>query len=1005
MHIAAALPISFVKLVIGFFLFFPFSISAQNSNVRWIETTSTIFAGTKTYSCVDLIGNIYIAGSIITTQSDANWTISSFSPDSLLRWTINSGTSSVNDFVRGIAIDSLFNLYIVGDINANGSSDIQLLKMDSAGNELWNTQFSRTGSSIDNSTTLKLAQNKIHVCGNSTNASGIMDYAILQYDANGNLVWSQFYNGVGNNQDYSTGITCNLAGDVFVTGYSKNASNNYDFATIKYNSSGVLQWSKTYGNTSGFDDFSNAISADNNGFLYVTGQSWKTSTNADYTTIKYDNAGNQRWVAKYDGPSQLLDNAMAVIATNTGQIFVSGTSESATGNTDYATICYAANGQINWLQRYNGIGNGNDEFTALQEDGDDIVISGSSKNNASAVDFASLSYKKTNGNVNWTIRQDFGNSSLSDIPFSISTDQMGNVYLSGQTEISSGSKKISLIKINQLEKNEKQIEASLKMLAYSFIPIQTNTNAKNLLYANINLVVDSFYQMRVDRFISKCLDANINVVPTMSLAIANQYMLNPSFNWVEIIEKRIWFQEKRGHPSVYVESFFTFSQNTFSASALEIAYTYFEQDYPFNSVTSSNGFLNKAQATLVPSLNIIFPKPNNWISRTPDILLCTAELAIAGTPCEVCSSQAEGPLAVLPPSAAQNHEIGIKIGADYYTQWTLGNTIGSCITINDANLFDNLLFGSIDGYYAQLRAMPGMPYYKKITSGGDNYARIEKLQYPMKTQYGNISGYCATLCTEFADCKQWGESGGYLELGQGGIYQISRPGVNMQPIYFSFPYSRCLWYTGGPDMNIALGYLYDPYATCTNGNSEIIQDYFIGPCEFCGAGQSTFGMSAALESSILATTDYQTIYSYWTDNAISFGFGTSNSSLTQGGNVYTAYASYNSSNDCTPQNYSNLGSLVGQLTYVASNSSYEVQNNFINDATFASGTNFLVYVRAKYKNGEEINDCYPVTLNPDPYFPNSDFSNISIEIRGDINDYDPNNPTLIFYQVDIYTLN
>ncbi len=130
-----------------------------------------------------------------------------------------------------------------------------------------------------------------------------------------------------------------------------------------------------------------------------------------------------------------------------------------------------------------------------------------------------------------------------------------------------------------------------------------------------------------------------------------------------------------------------------------------------------------------------------------------------------------------------------------------------------------------------------------------------------------------------------------------------------------------------------------------------------------------------------------------------------NSAIINGGNGYTAYASYNSVNDCTPQNYSNLGPLVGQLTYIQSIASYEVQNNFLNNASFPYGTNLLVHVQAKYKNGEEINDCYPVTLNQNLFNPNDPFTNFSVEIRGDINDYDSNNPSDVFYQIDIYILN
>jgi hypothetical protein len=52
------------------------------------------------------------------------------------------------------------------------------------------------------------------------------------------------YDGPGNNHDKANAIGLNGDGNVFITGGSY--IDNYDFATVKYNSAGVQKWVKQH---------------------------------------------------------------------------------------------------------------------------------------------------------------------------------------------------------------------------------------------------------------------------------------------------------------------------------------------------------------------------------------------------------------------------------------------------------------------------------------------------------------------------------------------------------------------------------------------------------------------------------------------------------------------------------------------------------------------------------------------------------------------------------------
>jgi hypothetical protein len=65
------------------------------------------------------------------------------------------------------------------------------------------------------------------------------------------------------------------------------------------NSAGQQQWVTRYNGPGTDDDEPAAIAVDDSGNVYVTGSSLNSPGRyASYTTIKYDAAGQQQWVAR-----------------------------------------------------------------------------------------------------------------------------------------------------------------------------------------------------------------------------------------------------------------------------------------------------------------------------------------------------------------------------------------------------------------------------------------------------------------------------------------------------------------------------------------------------------------------------------------------------------------------------------------------------------------------------------------------------------------------------------
>ena len=99
--------------------------------------------------------------------------------------------------------------------------------------------------------------------------------------------WVQRYNGPVDSTDGASSIAVDGSGNVYVTGRSYGSGTSWDYATIKYNSSGVQQWVQRYNGPGNYSDIATSIAVDGSGNVYVTGGSYGSGTVYDYATVKY----------------------------------------------------------------------------------------------------------------------------------------------------------------------------------------------------------------------------------------------------------------------------------------------------------------------------------------------------------------------------------------------------------------------------------------------------------------------------------------------------------------------------------------------------------------------------------------------------------------------------------------------------------------------------------------------------------------------------------------------
>ncbi|MCI0448774.1 MAG: SBBP repeat-containing protein [Chlorobi bacterium] len=311
--------------------------------------------------------------------------------------------------------------------------------------EQWVQKYNGPGSAEDAATSIAVdASGNIYVTGYSTGSGSGHDYTTIKYSPSGSQQWVARYNGPGNALDEALAIAVDAAGNVYITGRSAAGSTEYtyDYATIKYNSSGTQLWAARYNSPVNGQDVAFAIAVDSEGNVYVTGQSGHPALDSDIGTIKYNSAGVQQWAVEYDLTGN-WDTGLSIAVDNLNNVYVAGfhSTNWGTAYLDYVTIKYNAQGIQQWTRGYNGAGNNSDNAIVVGLDGSgNVYVTGFSTGQPGQVyDIATIKYNPS-GDQQWVQTYSSGSPSI-DVPRAMKIDESGNVYITGAISFDIGTLK------------------------------------------------------------------------------------------------------------------------------------------------------------------------------------------------------------------------------------------------------------------------------------------------------------------------------------------------------------------------------------------------------------------------------------------------------------------------------------------------------------------------------------------------------------------------------------
>jgi len=326
---------------------FTLKINGSTGAQSWVQTyTGSALFDLGNDVAVDAADNVYVAGTYYQSSSNLDYVLLKYNSAGVFQWDNAGGSATRTDEGLLVEIDNSGNAILGGTAEFTSTStyfDFRVMKINSLGTTVWTLTEDSGFGNLDKPRAMVVnGLGDIFIGGGGfSTVVNLEDMLLMKITSAGVVDWKDLHSGNGQANDFISALTIDpTTGNVFATGRVKSTGTAEDFHTRAYSTAGTEQWASTFSSAGNNFDAATDITLKSN-FLYVTGYTFKTGEGSNYTTIKYDLTGNEKWRTSFNHTINDNERAYKVLVDNQDNVFVTGSSYGGlTTNTDIATIKY-----------------------------------------------------------------------------------------------------------------------------------------------------------------------------------------------------------------------------------------------------------------------------------------------------------------------------------------------------------------------------------------------------------------------------------------------------------------------------------------------------------------------------------------------------------------------------------------------------------------------------------------------------------------------------------------
>ena len=409
---------------------------------------------------------------------------------------------------------------VAGDTNSFGAggSDFWLVKTDSKGNEQWNKTYGGTSDDYIG-WLMALAYDGGYTLAGTTNSFGAGDYDfwLVKTDANGMMQWNRTYGGT-NDESMCGMIQTDDGGYAMVGRTNSFGAGGYDCWFVKTDSSGNMQWNKTYGSQS-YDEMAHAVVQTSDGAYALLGSNHTGYERNDVLLFRLDSNGDVEWNKTYNRSYQ-NDFGDSLVQNADGGFTIAGLASSSRAE-EYDGWLFRtdANGSILWSKTYGGPATDQLESICLTDDGGYAIAGGTDSFGAGSRDFW-LVKTDASGNMQWN--KAYGGTGFDEARCIVETGN-GGYAVAGETgSFGAGSDDFWLIK---LAFPHGDLSTSSPDICFS------DSNPSEGQAVTISARVHNVGERNLENILVRFLDGNVSIGEEQISFISHHSQVTASIDW------------------------------------------------------------------------------------------------------------------------------------------------------------------------------------------------------------------------------------------------------------------------------------------------------------------------------------------------------------------------------------------------------------------------------------------------------------------------------------------